>query len=57
MATEEELEWYHTKEYIKKIKLMSENGGGDAGDYALLNTGGYEIAKYAVGGCIIGYLK
>jgi acetoin utilization deacetylase AcuC-like enzyme len=53
MATEEELEWYHTKEYIKKIKLMSENGGGDAGDYALLNTGGYEIARYAVGGCII----
>lgn len=45
------LEKFHTKEYLQRIKQMSENGmGGNAG-HAPFGPGSFEIAQYAVGAC------
>lgn len=50
-ATKEEVELYHTSDYIDKIKKLSDAGGGDAGDSATpFGTGSYEIALHSVGG-------
>lgn len=53
-ATEEELAWFHTKEYIQKVKEASARGGGDLGFQAVSGPGSFEIAKLAVGGCFAG---
>lgn len=63
-ATKQELMMFHTEEYINKftslitvsnlfrIKAMSEDRGGEAGEETLVGVGSYKIACYAVGGCI-----
>jgi len=52
MATEEELLYFHTEEYIKRIKNLSDAAGGDAGAITPFGTGSYEIALLALGGCL-----
>ncbi|MGA3599832.1 class II histone deacetylase [Lysinibacillus agricola] len=51
-ATEDQLEYFHTKDYIQKVKELSHIGHGDAGELALVGNGSYEIAQLSVGGAI-----
>ncbi len=43
---------FHTREYLDRVILTSNDSGGDVGDYAILPAGGYEIAMLAAGGAI-----
>lgn len=52
MASREEIEYFHASEYIDKVKHLSENNGGDAGDHAIVGRGSYDIARLSVGGAI-----
>jgi acetoin utilization deacetylase AcuC-like enzyme len=51
-ATEDEILRLHTKEYVERIKNMSSEMGGDAGEETPFGRGSYEIALLAAGGCI-----
>ena len=51
-ATVEELERFHTPEYVERIRRSSDAGGGDAGESAPFGHGTFEIASLAVGGCL-----
>jgi len=51
-ATFEQLQLFHTKEYIEKIRKMSDLTGGDAGEGAPFGKGSFEIASLATGGVI-----
>ena len=51
-ATEEQLETFHTKEHIHRVKALSAGQGGDCGDSAIVGPGSYEIAKLSAGGAI-----
>ncbi|MFF5400627.1 class II histone deacetylase [Peribacillus butanolivorans] len=51
-ATVEEIQLYHGKEYIDKVRELSEIGHGDAGKGALVGKGSYEIALLSAGGAI-----
>jgi acetoin utilization deacetylase AcuC-like enzyme len=51
-ATEEEVLRLHTREYLERIKRMSSEGGGDAGELTPFGPGSYEIALLAAGGCL-----
>jgi acetoin utilization deacetylase AcuC-like enzyme len=52
-ATTRELTRFHTGEYVERIRRLSAEGGGDAGDHTPFAAGGYEIAALAAGGCLI----
>ena len=51
-ATVEQLQLFHTKDYIEKIRKMSDISGGDAGEGAPFGKGSFEIASLATGGVI-----
>ncbi|HBZ12016.1 MAG TPA: class II histone deacetylase [Bacillus bacterium] len=51
-ATLEEIQYYHTPEYIKRVKYLSDTTGGDAGDHAIVGKGSYEIALLSTGGAL-----
>ena len=51
-ATEEQLRYFHTQRHIDAVKQMSEIGGIDCGDSAIVGKGSYEIAKLSAGGAI-----
>lgn len=51
-ASEEELCYFHTPDYIERIRTLSAAGGGDAGEAATFGTNGFDIARLAVGGCL-----
>ena len=51
-ATEEQLQYFHTKEYIQKVKEVSDAGGGEAGPHVNIGRGSYEIAKLSAGGAV-----
>ncbi|WP_099364654.1 class II histone deacetylase [Fredinandcohnia onubensis] len=51
-ATQSEVEYYHTTNYIEKVKELSNTTGGDAGKSAIVGRGSYEIALKSVGGAI-----
>lgn len=55
-ATTAEVQKLHAPEYISRIKELSDNGGGNAGENALLDApfgrGSYEIAMLAAGGAV-----
>ena len=51
-ATEEEILRFHTREYVEKIKALSADNGGEAGELTPFGPGGYEIALLAAGGVI-----
>ncbi len=52
MATVDEIARLHTRDYIERIKQMSDAGGGDAGEETPFGPGGYEIALLAAGGAM-----
>ena len=54
LATEEELLRFHTREYVARIRKLSEAHGGDAGELTPFGPGSYDIARLAVGGVIEG---
>jgi acetoin utilization deacetylase AcuC-like enzyme len=51
LATVEELQYFHTPQYIERVEAMSQGGGGDAGELTPIGTGSYHIARLAAGGC------
>jgi acetoin utilization deacetylase AcuC-like enzyme len=51
-ATEDEILRLHTKEYVERIKKLSSEAGGEAGEETPFGRGSYEIALLAAGGCI-----
>jgi len=51
-ATVEQLQLVHSKDYIEKIRKMSDLSGGDAGEGAPFGKGSFEIALLATGGVI-----
>lgn len=52
MATVEEVQRYHTPEYVSRMKELSDTGGGDAGELTPFGAGGFETALLAVGGTL-----
>lgn len=51
-ATDDELLWFHTPEYLERVRSLAARGGGDAGENARFGRNGLEIARLAAGGCI-----
>jgi len=51
-ATETQLAYYHTERHIENVKRISEVGGEDCGDSAIVGKGSFEIAKLSAGGAI-----
>jgi len=51
-AADEQLLYFHTKKHIENVKKLSQTGGGDCGDSAIVGRGSYEIAKLSAGGAI-----
>jgi acetoin utilization deacetylase AcuC-like enzyme len=51
-ATEDEIARFHTREYIARIKALSADRGGDAGDLSPFGRGSFEIALLSAGGTI-----
>lgn len=52
VATFEELRWFHTPQYIERVRTLSEGVGGDAGELTPIGTGSYHIACLSAGGCL-----
>ena len=52
MASDEQLKWFHTKEYIDLVRTLSDGAGGLCGDATHVGQGSFEIAKMSVGGAI-----
>ena len=50
MATVEEVARCHSTEHIERMKALSDDNGGDAGELTPFAPGGYEIALLAAGG-------
>jgi len=51
-ATRDELLRFHTAQYVDGVKCMSDTNGGDAGQMARFQKGGYEIALLSAGGIL-----
>lgn len=51
-AEEEDLLRFHTRDYLARLAAMSEQGFGDAGEYAPLRKDSYTIAKRSTGQAI-----
>jgi acetoin utilization deacetylase AcuC-like enzyme len=51
-ATEQEVLRCHTPEYVGRIKALSADNGGDAGEFTPFGPGSFEIALLAAGGVI-----
>jgi acetoin utilization deacetylase AcuC-like enzyme len=51
-ATEKEILRLHTRDYLERIKALSADNGGDAGELTPFGPGSYEIALLAAGGVI-----
>ena len=49
-ASDDDLLRFHTPDYIARVQALSDAGGGDAGEHALLGRGSAEIARLGVGG-------
>lgn len=49
-AAEDDLARFHTREYIARIKRLSAERGGDAGEFTPFGPGSFEIALLAAGG-------
>ena len=50
-ATDEELQRFHTPQYVERVKELSASGYGDAGEFAPVGPSSFEIAALAAGGC------
>ena len=51
-ATDEQLERVHDREYVARVREVSESGGGEVGDQAPIGDGGFEIVALTAGGAI-----
>jgi len=51
-ATEQDILRFHTREYVDRIKALSADNGGEAGELTPFGPGSYEIALLAAGGVI-----
>jgi len=51
-ASVEEIERVHDRAYIDRIKALSDDTGGDAGEETPFGKGGYDIALLAAGGAM-----
>lgn len=51
-ASPDEIERIHDASYRRRVKELSDAGGGDAGEHTPFGGGGYEIAALAAGGAI-----
>lgn len=51
-ATIEEVQRFHTPDYVESIRAMSEERGGDAGEGTPFSRGAFEIALLSTGGTI-----
>jgi acetoin utilization deacetylase AcuC-like enzyme len=51
-ATVDEIARVHDREYIDRIKAMSDASGGDAGEETPFGKGGYDIALLSAGGAM-----
>ena len=51
-ASVEQIQRVHTPEYVEKIRAMSADQGGNAGELTPFGPGSFEIALLAAGGCI-----
>ncbi|MBU3172721.1 hypothetical protein KPL49_14630 [Clostridium estertheticum] len=49
-ATREELLYFHSPQYIDKLKTLSDAEGGEVGPFAYVGKGSYDIISLAVGG-------
>ncbi|MEM7097603.1 MAG: class II histone deacetylase [Pseudomonadota bacterium] len=49
-ATNEDLLRFHTAEYVSLVQELSDQGGGDTGEYTPIGTGSFEICRLGVGG-------
>jgi acetoin utilization deacetylase AcuC-like enzyme len=49
-ATDADLQRFHTPEYVARVQQLSDQAGGDAGEYAPVGRGSAEIARLGVGG-------
>lgn len=52
LATVSQLAYFHTERHIKNVQKLSEIGGLDCGDSAIVGKGSYEIALASAGGAI-----
>ena len=50
---DEQIALFHTRDYMRRIKEMSDNGGGDAGELTPFGPGGYEIAALSAAGPLV----
>ena len=50
LATEEELRYFHTSEYVARVEALSNGVGGDAGELTPIGTGSFHIARLSAGG-------
>ncbi|MBS1894619.1 MAG: class II histone deacetylase [Actinobacteria bacterium] len=53
LATEAEILRFHDTAYLRRVIELSETEGGDTGEGARMEAGGYELARLAVGGGIV----
>ena len=53
VATEKELLRFHMRDYVERVKSLSQSTGGNVGPGAHVGLGTYDIARLAVGGCIV----
>ncbi|KAG5190994.1 putative histone deacetylase, partial [Tribonema minus] len=51
-ATDAELAYVHTPEYIARVKALSAGGGGDIGEETHIDRGGFDIVALAAGGAL-----
>ncbi len=49
-ATDEDLTRFHLPEYVERIQALSDQAGGDAGEYTPFGRGSANIARLGVGG-------
>lgn len=52
MATEEDILRFHTRDYLERVKELSNTGGGEAGPITVCAPGSYEIALRSTGGVL-----
>ena len=52
-ATFDELVAVHDREYVDRVRTLSENGGGNVGPHTNVGPDGFDIATLAVGGTIV----
>lgn len=52
LMTEDELSRLHTRDYVARVKALSDGAGGDSGENAWIGANGYDVARLAAGSCL-----